>query len=380
MSGRDAVQVRGGAEARLVADACEAAWMPLRAAGAAGQTVVVFGSFDELLTVLRARPARTVWRPVGQRLPLPRGAAWALRRVDVVVAPDVLLARSVGSVPTVVIPTAVARDHDIDDIDDIDASRAHEGLRILVVLEALDHAAGAALTVLAALAHGLVETCAACGCDAPLTFSPLTARQVAAPACPCGGELVRQPALDLRAHVVLPDADDTPWAHEYVAGLRSWFDLEERVTIAEATDATEPLPAGFDLHLCAGGGAAVPRGVYVAAAAGLPTIMAGHGTIADADAADVLGVRPCGYRTETIADDTVRVHLDLAHACRSVLDLAADADERCRLGAAARAASADHDIERLVPAWRRVLDRSTPAAAAHASNSTRPLAPLGGGR
>lgn len=415
VAGRTGTTFIGGAEARLLAATCGRPWVPgadlsaRPAASAASRgTVVVFGTYDDLLTVLRTRPARTIWRPTGVRLPLSREAPWALRRVHVAVAPDDLVGDAVAAAgaPTIVIPEAIAgpgRPRPDVPRPAGDRGGPPPGVRIAVVVDALDHTPGAALTVIAALAGGVTGTCARCARVPPVTFSPHTAHLVEPPACPCGGAFVPAPALDVTARVTLGADVRTAWALEYLTGLRTWFGLEDRVVLDDPAvlpappdpfdpfdpfDAFDPFdpfhpfddrgdrPAPFDLHLVAGGAVSVPRGVLRAGAAGVPSVVAGYGACATR-----AGVRPCGFRTETIADDTVRVHADLADAAAAIVALTRQPVALHRLAGAARAAADAHDVDHLVPLWARVLagasgpDRGDPLA-------TRPrpvVGPVGAG-
>lgn len=359
----------GGAEARGLAGALGCRWSPLADLGRVGMdtadTVVVFGAFDDVLAALRTGPARILWRPMGQPTPLPRRAPWVLRRLDLVVAPDDVVGRVVAAAgaPTTVLPPAVdtrwgpAADR---------LGSASAPWRIAVILDQLDHTAGAAMTLLGALARGRTRRCTGCAGLAPFRFSPVTAQPAAAEPCPCGGNLASIAPLDVQGYITVSDERRPSWTHEYLTGVRSWLELED-VVVLDDREVVEPRSeselmssiADFDLHLSAGTGPSLPRGVFVAGAAGVPSIVPGYGA-----AAGVPWLRTCRYRTETLADDSLRVWLDLADAARLVVDLVEVAETRRLAAEAARSAVARHDVRLLAPRWRRILDQvgSAPCA------------------
>jgi len=354
-----AVIVLGGSEARCIADACGWGWRPCRDDVAGVGTVVVFGTFDDMLAVLRTRPAHTLWRPTAQRLPLPRGAPWALARLDLVVAPDEVVGRAIAAsgVTTAVIPPAIeARGAPLG----ITLRPHSTKLGIAVILDTLDHTAGAAMTLLSVLARGLVRRCARCGGFPPIAFDSRTGRAVPAGSCGCGGDIVPIAPLDLRAYLTVQDHDRPPWAHDYLSGVRSWLELDDRVvldgdsSVDSATTETELVSfiANFDINLSASGTPSLPRGVLLAAAAGVPSIVPVAGS-----AVDLAWVRPCGHRTETLTDDSVRVCFDLADATRVILELVEHTEERHLLGESARRAAADHHVSRLAPRWTQLVER-----------------------
>jgi hypothetical protein len=349
----------GGPEARCVGGACGARWTPRVADTSSDDTVVVFATFEGLAAALRRSPARIVWRPVAQPLPLPRRAPWVLSRVDLVVATDEVMGDAIasqGMAPTVVLPPAI----DLAAAPPADsARRSTTGLRVAMVFDTLDHNATAALTLLAALATGAISTCDRCG-TAPFRFSPVTAQLVPATSCGCGRTMVTHGPLDVHGYLSVQDEALAPWTYDYLVHVRRALGLDARV-VFDGDDGVEwPTTDGeligrlasFDLHLSASGTPSLPRGAFLAAAAGIPSVVPDCGA-----ATGLTWLRTCGYRTDTRGDDSVRVWLDLAGAATEILRLGERAEERGALGQRARQAVVGHDVGQLSRSWHVLLDR-----------------------
>lgn len=353
----------GGAEARLVAQTCHIPWRPLHDHASADDLVVVFGTFEELLAVLRTRPASTLWRPTNHRLPLPPGAAWALRRLHRVVAPDEVTAaatRAAGASTVVVAPM-------VPPLPTRDATRASgrtrgpgpPGAELLVgvVLDTLDHHAGAALAVLAGLARGRLRWCSRCDATLAPRVDPVRAGPTAVTRCPCGSAVEVVPARPLRAFVAVLDESQPLWGLEYLRGLRSWLGLADVVELDDGPVAVEEHVMGrlqgVHVALAAGSGPAAPRGALLAAGAGVPALVPDHG-----EAASGRWGTPCAVRTETVADGSVRVHLDPGATARALLAVSAARGAPRRAPGETTSAWQACLPEVLAPQWWRVLARA----------------------